>query len=431
MGIENTKVNVDSLPNAPKQIYKTLSAPVTAQWELTDWCNQRCFHCYNYWRNFSVTITGGEPLPFIKKYAESIGLLRDADVDLKVNSNLTLFDREYGHILKDLGITSLLTSVISYNPNTHDRLCCSPGSHKKISDNIRRALDMGFRVSPNMVVSKLNLGDIEGTAKYVKSLGLTSFLATKATAPPNCPDFSQYSLSLEELKIMFNLLKKAEAEYGVSVDSLEPYPMCHFQDHDQLKAFGQRVCGAGKSICTIGFDGAVRPCSHADQVSGIISDQNSFKELWLKLRPWRTDEYLPEECSKCSIRNVCYGGCRVEACVVNGDLKSRNPYCDPENIPNINSLELTWKNDDVKFNPGSAFQFNPHLKYRGEEFGGILFLSPKAWVGVNEYILTFYKKRKDSPFVVKDLSDDIGVERGSLVETMHLLYKKNIIEERR
>lgn len=52
-------------------------------------------------------------------------------------------------MLKDLDISSLLVSIISYNPNTHDRLCGNPGSLDKISNNIKKALDMGFRVSPN------------------------------------------------------------------------------------------------------------------------------------------------------------------------------------------------------------------------------------------------------------------------------------------
>lgn len=30
--------------------YKTLSAPITTQVEVTETCNLLCSHCYNFWR---------------------------------------------------------------------------------------------------------------------------------------------------------------------------------------------------------------------------------------------------------------------------------------------------------------------------------------------------------------------------------------------
>ena len=69
-------------------LYKTLSAPITCQIELTTACDNNCLHCYNHWRHeddsenynftndilekitneiiesgvFQVTFTGGETL---------------------------------------------------------------------------------------------------------------------------------------------------------------------------------------------------------------------------------------------------------------------------------------------------------------------------------------------------------------------------------
>lgn len=100
--VNDTAFSEDSFK--PTQIYRTLSAPISLQWELTDWCNQKCFHCYNYWRKdtdpsadvipelddtfriianeiianhvFSVTITGGEPLPFLKNMPGQLDYLK-------------------------------------------------------------------------------------------------------------------------------------------------------------------------------------------------------------------------------------------------------------------------------------------------------------------------------------------------------------------
>ena len=69
------------------RLFRTLKAPLSVQIEVTENCNHRCTHCYNYWKKgdkcifenmtfatakkvadevinsqvFGVTLTGGEP----------------------------------------------------------------------------------------------------------------------------------------------------------------------------------------------------------------------------------------------------------------------------------------------------------------------------------------------------------------------------------
>ena len=123
-----------------------------------------------------------------------------------------------------------------------------------------------------MVVTKANLQHLDATASLAKELGVVAFTATKASAPSNCPDFSEYQLEVGELQQMFVALLEASDKYDITVDSLEHYPSCLMPSDDTLTKFGVRKCSAGKTGCTIGFDGQIRPCSHASDIYGHVDD---------------------------------------------------------------------------------------------------------------------------------------------------------------
>ena len=43
-------------------MFRTLSAPVNIQLELTSRCNHNCIHCYNYWRQDSGQVRDSRDL---------------------------------------------------------------------------------------------------------------------------------------------------------------------------------------------------------------------------------------------------------------------------------------------------------------------------------------------------------------------------------
>lgn len=185
-----------------------LSAPVAVQWELTSWCNHFCIHCYNYWRHgkknvfepdleaydkvsqalvankvFAATLTGGEPLVALDAAFPYLTRLRDAGIVLSMNTNLTLLTPRKVEQLKELGIRSINTSLMSHDQTTNDYLANAPGAYKRIVAGIKLAIESGFYVNVNMVVSRYNLDHVFATGKYVKSLGAESFSATKVSTP--------------------------------------------------------------------------------------------------------------------------------------------------------------------------------------------------------------------------------------------------------
>ena len=191
-------------------MYRKLSAPAAVQWEVTPSCNHLCVWCYNFWREgdplpslpddyevryskvvdelirmrvFSVIITGGEPMMVIERVAPFIKRLSDAGIHIYLNSNLTLLSPERAQLIKDAGVRSILVSLPSADPETCDRLTNSRNAVDRTTRGIKIALEFGFPVMVNMVVSRDNLHQVRMTAEYVASLGVKRFAATRASNP--------------------------------------------------------------------------------------------------------------------------------------------------------------------------------------------------------------------------------------------------------
>jgi radical SAM protein with 4Fe4S-binding SPASM domain len=445
----------DSLPTPEKGTFRTLSAPVIMQWELTSYCNERCIHCYNYWRAdssrgkllvtpetlkvydrasseiiknkvFNVTITGGEPLAVLKWSYPYLQRLTENHVGMSFNTNLTMLTKERAHLLKTLGVKSILTSLISANPQLNDQLANRPNTHRDVSRGIELALSEGFWVGVNMVVTKKNLHDIYATAEYVKGLGVKAFSATKASTPTNSHGFEEYALSPQELRTMIQELLRVRDNLNLDTDSLEFYPMCLFDAQQDRDFTANHLCNAGKTGCTIGFDGSVRPCSHASQIYGSIQDEEGLKKAWINLQPWRTEEYIPNECSGCFFKTQCRGGCRSEAFVVNGSLNAPDPYC------NYNHVVLPKTTDKkVAVDPSVKFRFKPGIKIREENFGGILFASPAKWTSVTKELYNFFKIKNGEEFYLDELSNYLRLNNlEEVARTAEFLMQKSMLQER-
>jgi len=267
-----------------------LSAPLDVQLEITSLCNEKCRHCYNYWRytpeqttnklgvdGFTeiilqinnakvgqVTFTGGEPiiredvLFRLVQFAHSLG------IDVGLNSNAVLIDRDCAHELATSGLDHALISLLG-TENTHDTISGSEGNFKKTCIGIQNLIEYGIPVSASMVVSKLNISEIFNTAKVAKRLGVRGFCAGPAI--PACKPNIPICLSPEECKQCLKELMRVSEELSMDIDVLEPLPRCMFNVEEEIgyvRFFGNRICSAAVSSCAISSAGDMRPCIHAD-----------------------------------------------------------------------------------------------------------------------------------------------------------------------
>ena len=230
-----------------------LSLPLTAQLEVTDFCNHRCIHCYNLDSEiknrlirqvdydtvlkcaqtlvdnkiFGVVVTGGEPLIKKELTKQVISLLKEHYIRVSLNSNLTLFDDDFIAFLKDKKV-GVLTSCPSGIPTSFTKLV-GVDNYTKFETNLKKLVDARIRFTVNMVVTKENLHEIRLTAEKMKALGCKSFAATPMGLNVEYPRLDLL-LSVDEVRQVIADLLWIENEVGMNVDVLEALPKCVFPE---------------------------------------------------------------------------------------------------------------------------------------------------------------------------------------------------------
>jgi len=423
-------------------VYRKLSAPVAIQWEVTPSCNHLCEWCYNFWRKesplpllpnnyeivfqkvvdeliknkvFSVVITGGEPMMVIKQIAPYIKQLSDANIQIYLNSNLTLLTSEKASLLQEIGIKSILVSLPTADSETCDRITNSRNVVARTTLGIKIAQDHGFPIMVNMVVSRDNLHQIRMTARHVASLGVKSFAATRASNPVPKSDFVQKVLSVGEFRQMLTVLDEVANEFNFRTDTIEANPPCAFgEDHIERS---HRFCSAGRNSCTIGYEGNIRPCNRLPMVYGNIL--SGLTNAWLKMDDCRSDEWIPIECEECKMKLRCRGGCKADALVQYGDLKKPDPLCDFEFMPEPKSQNIQPTTDNL-------FVANFELKLRREDFGGIAYVGNSSWIAINHKMFELLSSKKKI-IKLKEAKKILFTNINSARLTMAFLIKNKIL----
>ncbi len=361
--------------------------PLTAQLEVTDFCNHRCIHCYNLDSEiknrpmrqvddetvlkcvqklvdnkiFSVIVTGGEPLINKELTKKVIRLLKGNKTRVSLNSNLTLADDDFIHFLKEQKV-GVLTSCPSGETDSFSRLT-GTDNYSLFETNIKKLVSVGVRFTVNMVVTKENLHEIRQTAENMKALGCKSFAATPMGLNVEYPRLDLL-LSVEEVRQVISELLWIEKELDMKVDILEALPKCVFPESVLMEkhAFLNRKCQAGRTVIAVSCNGDVRPCAHNPYSYGNILKED-LRGIWQKMSDWRSALYVPQECMDCTWLNRCNGGCRTSAKVFNGDWNKNDMWCKGK-------LTVSPPNHDCptfELNPDTQLQFLSNILARKED----------------------------------------------------------------
>ncbi|HUC96819.1 MAG TPA: radical SAM protein [Candidatus Saccharimonadales bacterium] len=375
-------------------LYRTLSAPISVQIELTTKCSNNCPHCYNYQRQdddpdttmsteelritlealgranvFSVTITGGEPLLQPDLVVEAIGLCKKEGIVCSLNSNLTVLTEKTVARMKEAGPFKVLTSIASYDESVHDTMMGRKGALGRTLRGIEMLKKQGIWIGANMVITQQNANQVYETGLFAHKLGVRMFSATKASPPLGCPDYSAIQPTQDQIRCSLDELLRIHEETGVSIDALEPYPLCFLGDIEKYERFAKRRCSAGVMSATIGADGQVRPCSHSNKMYGSIFDED-IATIYSRMEEWRTGELVPEKCLACKYFGNCSGGCRCEA-EYHGDIRGMDPcaLCPADVVPKPKKIVPR-----LALEPESTISINPDIRFRKEDFGYVLWM---------------------------------------------------------
>lgn len=363
-----------------------LSLPLTAQLEVTDFCNHRCIHCYNLDSEiknrpvrkiddetvlacakklidnqiFSVIVTGGEPLLKKELTKNVIRLLKANNTRVSLNTNLTLADDDFISFLKEQNV-GVLTSCPSGVAGSFAKLV-GIDNYSVFEANITKLVAAGVRFTVNMVVTKDNLKEVRITAEKMKALGCKSFAATPMGLNVEYPRLDLL-LSVDEVRAVIADLLWIEETLKMRVDVLEALPKCVFPD-EVLKgkhAFLNRKCQAGRTVIAVSCNGDVRPCAHNPYSYGNMLEED-LRDIWKKMSDWRSMQYVPEECKDCTWLNRCNGGCRTSAKVFNGDWNKNDMWCTGK----LTTQPPTYKRQEIDLKPETKLCLIDDVRIRQE-----------------------------------------------------------------
>lgn len=368
---------------------KYLKAPLTAQLEVTDFCNHRCIHCYNLDSDianrpmrdlkdevviqcaqklidngiFSVVISGGEPLIKKNLTRKLITLFQDNKVQVHLNTNLTLFDDTFIEFLAKTQVT-VLTSCPSAIPESFENLT-GVNNYRLFSEMAKKLVTADVKFAVNMVITKDNIHEIRETAKAMKALGCKAFAATPMGLNMTYPRLDLL-LSVQEVQQVIYDLLWIEDNLDLYVDVMEALPKCVFPEKilSERHSFLNRKCQAGRTVISVACNGNVRPCAHNPIAYGNILKED-LGEIWSRMNEWRSSQYVPDNCRTCSWLNRCNGGCRTSSKTFNGEWNSRDMWAgEPlHTAPPLIS-------QPIKLLPDSVLRFNDEYLYR-EEYDGV------------------------------------------------------------
>lgn len=437
-----------------KRIYADeISAPIYIDIEVTTRCNEKCLHCYNSFQTFqtkhydlekekinkiidtliekkiyNALITGGEPLLAKESLFYILDRLYENDINISLNSNLTLANKETVKQLKEHNVHAILTSLMSYKPEVHDEIAGVKGSWEKTIQGIHNVQEEGILVSTNMVLSKKNVKDLYETAKFAKSIGINHFCATKAAYPALNDDFKERKLTItkrELIQSLYDLLRVKE-DLSMEVQVLTCYPLCLYATDPKFEIFSTKRCTAGVVNCVIDAQGNVRSCNRSHLQYGNMLEKD-FSTIWKSMNDWRNGTYIPKTCYKCNYLSQCTTGCRLDAHEKTGKMNNLDPFAIPKNVPKIEDLLSHHHNDEVSLKADDSLIIEK-IKFRPEKKGTIIskgfrsmFLNKES----TDLILMIMGK----PITSLEISKEYNIQLDNVIWFMNKLLKDRIIRK--
>ncbi|MFA6198635.1 MAG: radical SAM protein [Patescibacteria group bacterium] len=431
-----------------------LSGPIDVQLELTENCNFRCRHCYNFWRYCQtsskdelntaqvlnviatlhdhgvsvITLTGGEPLLRPSVLFTALMEAKRLGMEVGLNTNAALVTSTIASRLKSEGLDHVLCSILG-REETHNHITGAKDGYSQTIGGIEYLVQAGLSVAANMVVSTLNRGEVIEVGRIVSGLGVSTFCATPMV--PSHESNRCYVLSSSECKQALKDLLVVGETFSVNVDTLEPIARCLFDEAEEdefISFFGNLICSAAVSSCAISSTGMVQPCIHADKSFGNMLQEN-LADIWTRMAPWTEESMLPVECIACEATAICENGCRMSSKALHGCYNGKDMYMSEPIRDRTRIAKLpVRKKLDGSVAAEDRVRVNPLARFRQESFGGIVY------VGTNVEFLTpvgfhvVQSMRQKGTFSPAELAPEVGLTNDDVVAIVsRLLGNKAIL----
>lgn len=296
-----------------------LGVPISAHFDITYRCNERCVHCYLDHDDkgemstaeiqaildqladagvFFLTLSGGE-VTMRRDFFRIVEHARSLKFDVKVKTNGVMIREPEARALRGLGVEQIQISVYSHRPEIHDAITKLPGSLKRTLAAIRFLKAEGLKVTIANVLMPGNLADNSGVVALANELGVTCTVDPTIT-PKMDGDQSVlgFRISSGDLRQVF---QNTEMVGDVAAFCAPPPP----PGEDIMEGY---PCSAGHTGFYISPYGEVFPCVQFPLSCGNLRKQK-FLDIWnhspqlKEVRSIRAKDLIT--CSSCAHVGTC------------------------------------------------------------------------------------------------------------------------------
>lgn len=317
--------NASSRMQEQRRLWRKLRVPISVFFELTPRCTLDCKMCYVHLtreqmgtrRELSTeqwlrivdeaisagmlygVLTGGECM-LHEGFWQIYDRLIDGGVVLSVNTN--------GYALTDADIArfaekppaSIRITLYGASEESYEQ-CTGRRAFSRVVENIRKLKAAGISPKLNTTLSKFNYQDIIPMTQLAKELGLRMKYAFDLFEPNEDTGRSSESFSLP-LREMVEAEQTAWAAQGRALLQNPPVDAVPERQPEDPSCRGL-VCAAGRTSCTVHWDGRFAPCLNIPCETNILD--RSFAEAWEEAKALADAFVLPVECRSCKLQFAC------------------------------------------------------------------------------------------------------------------------------
>ncbi|MCL1937121.1 MAG: radical SAM protein [Candidatus Azobacteroides sp.] len=291
---------------------------------------------------FQVQLTGGEIFLRAERLFDTIEYCRELGLGVLLATNgLWSRIKDKKSFAKNLSYFDNIIEVkvsIDGNEPFHDQVRRLNGSYRAAVDTVRHLTEYGLptRINTTIFKDSCEIGFIEHVANIAKTYG-ASLQAIPERACGRSLGRDVFELpSKEKLRIYSQRAKELRDELQIPIsfnfDILGGGRI--LPNYDRERPFS---CGAGLWGFAITHEREIYPCGFSIEsggekrfLVGKVEKQGDMLDIWLNspvLHEWRQ----AEKCFQCRMCNhykkECWGGCKVQAFMINGSLSAPDPYC--------------------------------------------------------------------------------------------------------
>ena len=313
--------------------------PYEIHWDVTNDCNSKCVHCYNFGAQegsrvsvgsalsdeeclemlravrefglFRIVVSGGEPL-----IRPSIYMLlrkaRELGFQVVLYTNGILIDAEVADRLASLGLVSVEISVYGACAETHDAITRVAGSFERSTQALKMLKARGVHTVMKCVALHANyneLNDMTALGSEIADCALVNYVFY--------PSFDRHCKASQQMLLMSDLVLLALDENSRLYFAKASCQLCRYEPERRF------VCTDCIRSFYVNSTGTVFPCIAIPEALG---DWRSFfsgrvgGDACERVRYWWNLEFAnTRKCGKCEYCRYCYSACPGDAFLLCGD----------------------------------------------------------------------------------------------------------------